>query len=64
MEYYITYPAMVAAVSFVLRTIIIERGKNNRFKLYHKIYPNESFDKLIEYEEKSKVKFYSRKDEK
>jgi hypothetical protein len=63
MEYYITYTAL-AVMGFVLRTFIIERGKNNRFRLFSKIYPNESFDKLIEYEEKSKVKIYSRKDEK
>jgi hypothetical protein len=62
MEYNIIW--IVALVCNFLKTIIIERGKNNRFKDYSKIYPNESFDKLIDYEEKSKVKFYFRKDEK
>ena len=57
------YLILVSSVGLLLRTIVIELGKNNRFKRFPKIYPNESFDKLIEYEEKSKVKFYLRKNE-
>ncbi|WP_298308933.1 hypothetical protein [Flavobacterium sp.] len=63
MKYYIMSVA-VFSISLLLRTIVFELLKYKKFKEFPKIYPNESFDKLIEYEEKSKVKFYFRKDEK
>jgi len=57
------YLILVPSLYLLLRTIVIELGKNNRFKRFPKIYPNEGFDKLIEYEEKAKVEFYLRKNE-
>ena len=41
-------------IGIVLRTFIIEYYKNNRFKNFKKIYENEKFEKLSDYEEKSK----------
>ena len=58
MEYLIVTP-----ICFVLIRLIDEIGKNYRFKNHFKIFPNESLEKLSQYEEKSKVKFYLRKNE-
>jgi hypothetical protein len=58
MEYFfkiITLPSL-ALVFFVF---IVQMSKIYRFSKFLKYYPNESFDKLIEYEKKSKNDYSS-----
>jgi len=48
--------ATILLILGLLRIFIIEFYKNERFKNFKKFYPDEPFEKLSEYEEKSKIK--------
>lgn len=61
MEYY-SISVIVFSIGLLLRTIVIENGKNDRFKKFPKKFPKEDFNKLSEYEEKSKFNFFSKKE--
>ena len=47
------------SVALIIYVFIVQMSKNYRFSKFRKYYPNESFDKLSEYEKKSKNNFPS-----
>lgn len=59
---YIIYIIPFGLVIELLTVLIVEFNKNKRFKKFKEIYPNEPFEKLTEYEEKSKINFSQKKD--
>lgn len=47
---------LILGITYSLKTFVIEFCKNKRFKNFKNPYPDEPFEKLSEYEEKSKIK--------
>lgn len=45
---------IVTSICFLLRTFIVQYYKYKRFKMFRELYKNEPFEKLSDYEEKSK----------
>ncbi len=50
--------SIITPISLLLRKFTSEFYKYKRFKKFKKIYPNECFEKLSEYEEKSKRNYF------
>lgn len=59
MEYLIVI--ISTSIGLFLRIWVIQYYRNKRFETFKILYPDEPFEKLSEYEEKSKEKFFQLK---